>query len=181
MSAPCASGARAGARRPGRWLSGWRMPPRPAARRGSRRNRSARSSHWLAWSRTMRTGRSATGARGNWPTRSCGGALWTTSRPGTRGGCFHDSDLKPHQIRSWLTPPDDEPQREEKIFEVCEVYRAAPARAAQGERTVSTDEMTGVQALERAAPGLPLVPGKVERREFAYIRHGTRCFTINFD
>ncbi len=64
---------------------------------------------------------------------------------------------------------------------MCEVCREAPARAAQGERTVSTDEMTGVQALERAAPGLPVQPGRVERREFEYIRHGTRCFTINFD
>jgi len=41
--------------------------------------------------------------------------------------------------------------------------------------------MTGVQALERAAPELPLLPGKVERREFEYIRHGTRTCTINFD
>lgn len=41
--------------------------------------------------------------------------------------------------------------------------------------------MTGVQALERAAPGLPMAPGKVERREFEYIRHGTRTFIINFD
>ena len=64
---------------------------------------------------------------------------------------------------------------------MCEVYREAPARAARGERTVSTDEMTGVQALERAAPGLPLAPGHVERREFEYIRHGTRCFIITFD
>ncbi len=38
-----------------------------------------------------------------------------------------------------------------------------------------------MQALERAAPGLPLAPGKVERREFEYIRHGTRCFIINRD
>jgi putative transposase len=64
---------------------------------------------------------------------------------------------------------------------VCGVYRQAPARAKRGERTVSTDEMTGVQALERAAPGLPLARGKVERREFEYIRHGTRTFIINFD
>jgi len=56
--------------------------------------------------------------------------------------------------------------RGEKIADVCTAYREAPARARQGERTVSTDEMTGVQALERAAPGLPLAPGKVERREF---------------
>jgi transposase len=46
---------------------------------------------------------------------------------------------------------------------------------------VSTDELTGVQALERAAPGLPMRPGQVERREFEYVRHGTLSFMINFD
>ena len=60
-------------------------------------------------------------------------------------------------------------------------YREAPLRVAAGERTISTDEMTGVQALERAAPGLPLRPGMVERREFEYIRHGTLSLIINFD
>ena len=64
---------------------------------------------------------------------------------------------------------------------MCTTYREAPARTAVGERVISTDEMTGVQALERAAPGLPLRPGKVERREFEYIRHGTLSFMINFD
>ena len=48
---------------------------------------------------------------------------------------------------------------------------------AQGDRVVTTDELTGIQALERAHPGLPLAPGKVERREFEYIRHGT-CTAI---
>lgn len=46
---------------------------------------------------------------------------------------------------------------------------------------MSTDELTGVQALERKHPGLPLAPGKVERREFEYIRHGTRAFIISRD
>jgi hypothetical protein len=46
---------------------------------------------------------------------------------------------------------------------------------------MSTDEMTGVQALERKHPGLPLAPGKVERREFEYIRHGTLSFIVNFE
>ena len=46
---------------------------------------------------------------------------------------------------------------------------------------MSTDEMTGVQALERKHPGLPLAPGKVERREFEYIRHGTRAFILSRD
>ena len=63
----------------------------------------------------------------------------------------------------------------------CQVYEQAPERAKGGERTVSTDELTGVQALERKHPGLPLAPGKVERREFEYIRHGTRTFILSRD
>ena len=46
---------------------------------------------------------------------------------------------------------------------------------------MSTDEMTGVQALERKHPGLPMAPGTVERREFEYIRHGTLSFIVNFE
>jgi transposase len=61
------------------------------------------------------------------------------------------------------------------------LYRAAPALAARGERIMSTDELTGVQALERKHPGLPPGPGKVERREFEYIRHGTLTFILNRD
>jgi len=60
-------------------------------------------------------------------------------------------------------------------------YRAAPPLAARGERVGSSDEVTGVQALERAHPGLPSVPGKVERREFAYVRHGTRTCILSRD
>lgn len=71
--------------------------------------------------------------------------------------------------------------RDAKIQDVCTVYREAPTRAAVGERTVSTDEMTGVQALDRKYPDLPLRPGKPQAREFEYIRHGTRAFIINFD
>jgi putative transposase len=64
---------------------------------------------------------------------------------------------------------------------VCAVYRTARERAAAGQRTVSTDELTHVQALERLAPDLPPRPGQVTRREFEYIRHGTCSFFINFD
>lgn len=52
---------------------------------------------------------------------------------------------------------------------------------AKGERTVSTDELTGVQALERKHPGLPMVPGKVQRIEHEYVRHGTRSFIVSRD
>ncbi len=61
------------------------------------------------------------------------------------------------------------------------LYAAAPALTAAGERVISTDELIGVQALERRHPGLPLVPGKVERREFEYVRHGTVTFILNRD
>ena len=46
---------------------------------------------------------------------------------------------------------------------------------------MSTDEKTGIQALERAAPTLPLKPGVVERPEYEYIRHGTQCLIANFN
>ena len=115
--------------------------------------------------------------------RSCGVASLSRSRRGMPGGCSKEADLKPHLIRYWLTPAADEPpeERDERIADVCGLYREAPARVAAGERIISTDEMTGVQALERAAAGLPLRPGKVERREFEYVRHGTLSFMINFD
>jgi transposase len=41
--------------------------------------------------------------------------------------------------------------------------------------------MTGVQAVQRKHPDLPMQPGHVLRREFEYLRHGTLCWFINFD
>jgi len=75
-----------------------------------------------------------------------------------------------------LTPPKDAPF-DAQVRDICGVYGEAPALARQGDRVVTTDELTGIQALERKHPGLPLAPGKVERREFEYLRHGT-CTAI---
>ena len=61
------------------------------------------------------------------------------------------------------------------------MYQTAPAVAEQGGQTVSIDEMTGIRALERAAKRLPMKPGHVERREFEYIRHGTKALIAAFD
>ena len=71
--------------------------------------------------------------------------------------------------------------RNEKIVEGCELYAKASERAKNGERTISLDEMTGVQALERKHPDLPMQPGHVLRREFEYIRHGTLSCILNLD
>jgi len=75
--------------------------------------------------------------------------------------------------------PDE--RRDEKIVQGREVYARAQERARQGERTISLDELTGVQALERKHPDLPMLPGHVLRREFEYIRHGILSWFINFD
>jgi len=83
-------------------------------------------------------------------------------------------------VRSWLTPePDD--HLVEKVEDINQLYQQAPTLEKQGERVVSTDEMTGVQALERKHPDLPLRPGLVIRQEFEYIRHGTCSLIVNFE
>ena len=46
---------------------------------------------------------------------------------------------------------------------------------------MSTDEMTGIQALERKHPMIPMGPGRVERHEFEYTRHGTLSLIANVD
>jgi transposase len=83
-------------------------------------------------------------------------------------------------VRYWLTPVPDE-QFDEKVEDINFLYRQAPELARKGERVISVDELTGVQAVERKHPGLPMIPGKVERQEFEYTRHGTQSFIINFD
>ena len=80
-----------------------------------------------------------------------------------------------------MTPPPADATFEPQVTALCTLYVDAPALAAQGERIYSTDEMTGVQALERKHPGLPLQPGHVERREFEYIRHGTLAAIVSRD
>ena len=63
---------------------------------------------------------------------------------------------------------------------VCELYQQAPTLQEQGTHLMSTDEKTGIQALERAQPSRPLRPGLVERQEFEYLRHGTQTLIANF-
>ena len=73
-----------------------------------------------------------------------------------------------------------DPAFDAKCTNVCGVYATAIAQQ-ETVRTVSIDEMTGIQALERAAPSLPMRPGQTERREFEYIRHGTQTLIAAFD
>jgi hypothetical protein len=74
-----------------------------------------------------------------------------------------------------------------QVKTICDLYEQAPQLHAQGIHLVSTDEKTGIQALERAAPSKPMQPGvagqagRSERQEYEYIRHGTQCLTANFE
>ena len=51
----------------------------------------------------------------------------------------------------------------------------------RGERVISTDEKTGIQAIERRHPTQQMLPGQVQRIEHGYDRHGTVCLIANFD
>jgi len=82
-------------------------------------------------------------------------------------------------MRYWLNPAPDA-QSDEKIAAINDLYQTAQQRAEKGEAVVSTDEMTGVQALEPKHPDLPMQPRQVLRREFEYVRHGTLSFIVNF-
>ena len=64
---------------------------------------------------------------------------------------------------------------------VCDLYERAGALAEQGIHVVSTDEKTGIQALERLYPDVAMGPGRVQSREFEYVRHGTLCLMANLE
>jgi len=67
------------------------------------------------------------------------------------------------------------------VATICDFYAQARAAYERGAHWLSTDEMTGIQALERKHPTLPMRPGLIERREFEYIRHGTQSLIANFE
>jgi transposase len=67
------------------------------------------------------------------------------------------------------------------MADLTTLYAQAPALVEAGERALSTDEMTGIQALERKYPTRLMEPGQEERREFEYIRRGTVTLIANFD
>jgi transposase len=84
-------------------------------------------------------------------------------------------DMRPHRVRQWLHSPD--PQFRQKVNEICALYRQAP----KGSVVLSVDEKTGIQAIERKhADRMPL-PGRLRRREFEYIRHGTQALIAAMD
>jgi hypothetical protein len=70
---------------------------------------------------------------------------------------------------------------DEKTQNICRLYKQAQDLRKKGERVISTDEMTGIQALQRQYPDKPMKPGQPVKREFEYIRHGIQTLIASFD
>lgn len=97
---------------------------------------------------------------------------------GYLGQLLKKKDLQPHRSKYWLNAKADE-RKEERIADICDLYHNSTKR--NGEIVICIDEMTGVQALERFAPDLPMGPKKPLAREFEYIRHGTQTLLGGFN
>lgn len=80
-----------------------------------------------------------------------------------------EADLKPHQVRSWLTSLD--PGFDTKQADVCGLYLNPPENAI----VVSIDEKTSIQAKQPIRKEIAIEPGKPARREFEYKRHGVQA------
>ena len=103
--------------------------------------------------------------------------------PAQVGRYLREAALQPHKSRSWLNTTEKDPvQFQKQVEAVCDCYLEAPELAKNhNTHTVSVDEMTGLQALERIAPELPMTAGKIARIEFEYDRHGTLSLIGNLD
>src|SRR6266704_1019693 len=80
---------------------------------------------------------------------------------------WHAFGLQPWRTENFKISPD--PLLIDKIRDVIGLYLAPPAGAA----VFAVDEKPHIQALERTAPVLPMLPGVPERRSHDYVRHGT--------
>jgi hypothetical protein len=91
--------------------------------------------------------------------------------------------LKPHLSRYWLNnkQAENREQFDAEVKVICDLYKQTPELADQGTHLLSTDEKTGIQALERKHPTKPMIPGKPALIEHEYKRHGTQALIANLD
>ena len=101
----------------------------------------------------------------HWSTRSMAAATGLSQT--AVGRIWRAFGLKPHLAESFKLSPD--PQFVDKVRDVVGLYLNPPDAAV----VLCVDEKTQVQALDRTAPVLPLLPGVAERRTHDYRRHGT--------
>ena len=99
------------------------------------------------------------------------------------GRYLKQSAVQPHRSKMWLNTTEKNPDTfKREAATVCQTYLDAPRKAAvNGVHTVSVDEATSLQALERNAPDKSVQAGSVAKQEFEYTRHGTTTLTAGLD
>ena len=83
--------------------------------------------------------------------------------------------LKPHIVQTWKLSTD--PQFIDKVRDVVGLYMAPPENAL----VLCVDEKSQIQALDRTAPCLPMLPTTPARMTHDYVRNGTTSLFAAFD
>jgi transposase len=83
--------------------------------------------------------------------------------------------LKPHIVQTWKLSTD--PQFIDKVRDVVGLYMRPPDNAL----VLCVDEKSQIQALDRTAPCLPMLPTTPARRTHDYVRNGTTSLFAAFD
>lgn len=89
-------------------------------------------------------------------------------------------EIRPDKIKYWMMKKvvNDE-EYNKRIELISRLYAVSKELSEIGIHLISTDEKTGIQALEREI--LPMKPGYVEKQESEYKRHGTCCLIGNLE
>jgi transposase len=101
----------------------------------------------------------------HWSTRSLAGATGMSQSAISR--TWRAFGLKPHLVDTFKLSTD--PQFIDKVRDIVGLYLNPP----QAAMVLCVDEKSSIQALDRTAPILPLLPGTPQRATHDYVRHGT--------
>ena len=101
----------------------------------------------------------------HWSTRSMARATGMSQTAIVR--IWRAFGLKPHLDQAWKLSTD--PQFIDKVRGIVGLYLNPP----EATMVLCVDEKSSIQALDRTAPVLPLLPGTPSRRSHDYTRHGT--------
>jgi transposase len=109
----------------------------------------------------------------HWSTRSMARSTGMSQSAVSR--IWRTFGLKPHVIQTWKLSTD--PQFIEKVRDVVGLYMAPPDNAL----VLCVDEKSQIQALDRTAPCLPMLPTTPARMTHDYVRNGTTSLFAAFE